>query len=407
VKPGVAARVAAAENVHRVIDEGAHSNVLLDAADDRHGQARATIQRLTFDTLRWLPLIDFRIEAMSGRPVDSLDTEVANALRVALTELHLGGDAHGVVDSAVEAVRVLGRGRATGFVNAMCRRVTRGDVPEPLPADRDALNLGMPPWIWSRFVAVFGEESTDELVRSLNQPAAIGVRLRRDLDSPPGRPIPGIPSARLVETRREVTALGDDAIVMDPASTAVALAMDAKPGESMLDAAAAPGNKTSALWDAMGGDGLLIAADAHPRRVKRASRRMRGLGVGAQWVTADAGSPPFGDATFDGVLVDAPCTGLGTLRRRPEIKLRIEASVPNRMGAMQRALLESTIPLVRRGGRLVYAVCTFFEEETIDVVAGLGFRPPESLPGAHFGDGILLTPQTTQTDGMFIAVLDR
>lgn len=406
MKPGVAPRVAAADNIRRIVDEGAYSNVLLDQPGTQQGRDRATTQRLTLETLRWLPLIDFRIAAMSERKIESLDANVVNPVRVALTELHLGGDAHGVVDSAVEAVRVLGAGRASGFVNALCRRASSGDVPTPPEPDRTALEQGMPPWIWSRLAAVFGDGRAGELVDALNRPAPLAIRLRRSVPGAAGEPVAGISSARTMPSRRDVTALGDAAVVMDPASTGVALAVEVRPGDRVLDVAAAPGNKTSALWDAMDARGLLVAVDAHPRRTKRAQRRMRKLGVGAAWLTADGVRPPFPPQSFDRVLLDAPCTGLGTLRRRPEIKLRLDPESPRRMGELQRRLLEASLDLVKPTGRVVYSACTFFAEETVDVVAGLG-AGPANLPGERYGDGTLLAPDTTGTDGMFVAVIDR
>ncbi len=402
---GVATRVAAAENLHRILGEGAHSNVLLDQPGEFQGRDRAVVQRLTLDTLRWLPLVDWRIEAMAERNPADLDPKVRTVVRIALTELHLGGDPHGVVNSAVEATRVLGMGRATGFVNAICRRFARGDVPQPPEAIRPALELGSPPWIWDSLAALFGSAETAALIAALNEPAPIGIRLRGNVHDPPGEGVPGIPGARLLSDRREVVNLGSAAMVMDPASTAVVDAVEARPGDRVLDVAAAPGNKTAALWDAMESEGLLVAADAHSRRTKRARRRMQRLDVGATWVTADGARPPFRIGTFDRILLDAPCTGLGTVRRRPEIKLRLDPSAPKRMGEMQRGLLEASLPLLRPGGRLVYSVCTMFAEETVEVIAGLDAQPPD-LPGMRLGDGVLMAPHLTNTDGMFVAVID-
>ena len=120
---------------------------------------------------------------------------------------------------------------------------------------------------------------------------------------------------------------------------------------------------------------------------------------------ADALQPPL--ASMDGVLLDAPCTGLGTLRRRPEIKHRLAANAPFDAGKRQRAMLDAALALLAPGGRLVYSVCTVFAEETVDVVAGRRGRAPADLPGRPFGDGLLLSPHTTGTDGMFICVFDR
>jgi 16S rRNA (cytosine967-C5)-methyltransferase len=126
----------------------------------------------------------------------------------------------------------------------------------------------------------------------------------------------------------------------------------------------------------------------------------------AHWIVADGARPAFGRATFDRVLVDAPCSGLGTLRRRPEIRYRVSPSEIERLSLMQRGILEASLDLVKPGGRLVYAVCTVTPEETTAVVDGLGGSPPPGLPGDHVGDGLLLGPHLGPYDGMFISVFD-
>jgi 16S rRNA (cytosine967-C5)-methyltransferase len=125
------------------------------------------------------------------------------------------------------------------------------------------------------------------------------------------------------------------------------------------------------------------------------------------WVIGDALQPPFARGSFDRVLLDAPCTGLGTLRRRPEIRHRLDADSAANAGRVQRRMLEAAISLVRPGGRLVYSVCTITPDETVGVVAGIGSRSPESLPGSPLEGGLLLAPHVTGSDGMFIAVVDR
>jgi 16S rRNA (cytosine967-C5)-methyltransferase len=117
--------------------------------------------------------------------------------------------------------------------------------------------------------------------------------------------------------------------------------------------------------------------------------------------------PPFRPETFDRVLLDAPCTGLGTWRRRPEIPHRLKQGDPARMGAVQRSLIEAALPLVKPGGILIYSVCTVFTEETIDVVAGFEAAPPAGLPGRVWGNGRLLAPHLTDTDGMFVSEIRR
>jgi 16S rRNA (cytosine967-C5)-methyltransferase len=401
VKPGVANRLRAAELVGRVTETGAHSNVLLDRVGGE-GAARGTVTRLTMDTLRWMPLVDGQLDAVSSRPLRTLDPMVRSLLRVAVTELLTGAAPHAVVDSAVEAVREAGIARAAGFVNAVLRRVAAGpDIPS-----RDRIGEATTPrWIWERLCSAWGAEEAAAFLTAALTPAAIGVRLRPG-SAAIGEPVSGIPGAAWLTSHADAVEADPAAVVMDPSSTAVALAVQAAPGMNVLDVAAAPGNKTGALWDAMSGEGHLVAADRHPRRSRSAAERLRRLGMTPSWVVADGARPPFAVGSFDRILVDAPCTGLGTLRRRPEIKLRLDPGAPAELGATQRTIVEAALPLVKPGGCLVYAVCTVFPEETVEIAASFGGRPPHDLPGRQWGRGTLLAPHLTGTDGMFVTVFD-
>jgi 16S rRNA (cytosine967-C5)-methyltransferase len=179
----------------------------------------------------------------------------------------------------------------------------------------------------------------------------------------------------------------------------------ARPGDIAVDLAAAPGGKTRALGDAVGATGLVAGSDIHPRRLQRAAQRHR-TPDSIRWVVADGTQSPFRDASADRVLVDAPCTGLGTMRRRPEIRYRFSPDAPTRYRAVQRQLVEEALRIVRPGGRVVYSVCTVTAAETMGVLDGLGFHGPATPLGIPWGDGTLLGPHIAGTDGMFIATLD-
>jgi 16S rRNA (cytosine967-C5)-methyltransferase len=189
--------------------------------------------------------------------------------------------------------------------------------------------------------------------------------------------------------------------VQDPASVAVGVALQVQPGDRVLDLAAAPGGKTLQLADA--GAGLLVAVERHPRRLRSARRRLAGVDV--HWVRADATAPPFAAGSFDRILLDAPCSGLGTLRRRPEIRLRADQADVARLAGLQRGMLEAARPLLAPGGILVYSVCTVTPSETTGVVAGLPAAAPVGLPGRRLDGGLLMAPHLTGTDGMFISVI--
>jgi 16S rRNA (cytosine967-C5)-methyltransferase len=398
VKRGVVARVAAATALQRILDDGGHSNVVVnELREDLGPEDAAQLQRVVLGTIRHLSALDALIAAATRRAITDLDPEVRAVLRSGATELLIdSGEPHGVVDSAVEATRELGKPRATGFVNATLRRLARerGPVSEST----------FPEWVTERLVAQLGATDAAAALAALDEPTPRGIRVRGGQPPPGSTRVPGIAGAAYLAPGIDVDAGKVDFI--DPASTAVANAARVEPGMTVLDVAAAPGGKTAALWDAMDGEGLLIAADAHAGRLGRARRRLERMDAHPEWVVADGRRPPFRKAAFDVVLLDAPCTGLGTLRRRPEIRHRLEPDDPGRLGELQRQLLEVSLGLVKPGGRLVYAVCTLFTEETEAVVAGLDAHPPADVPGRRSVQGVLLAPHLTGTDGMYISVIE-
>ncbi|MFO7547269.1 MAG: RsmB/NOP family class I SAM-dependent RNA methyltransferase [Acidimicrobiia bacterium] len=395
---GVASRLAAASTVGRVVRDGAYSNVVLEhETSELSSEEAAHARRLAYDALRLLTWVEPAIAEAAGRPLTSIESPVADLLRVCGAEL-AGGQAppRAVVHTGVEAIRRLGRPRAAGFVNAVLRRL--GERP-PGPAGDELWSVhAMPEWLGRSLVDAWGEAEADAFFSASNRPAARSGRLRPGAPAPPGgSPFPAVPSAFL---------LGDGPIppgvvVQDPASVAVGLAVNAAPGSVVADLAAAPGGKTLHLVDQVGATGLVVALDRHERRTRDAARRV----PDARWVAGDATRPPFCPASFDRVLLDAPCSGLGTLRRRPEIRHRATADGVRRLAVLQRSMIEAAIPLLRSGGLLVYSVCTITPEETVDTIAGLGFEPPAGLPGRRWGDGILLGPHLGGTDGMFVAQL--
>ncbi len=396
---GTPARLAAARAVGRVLREGAYTNRVISAeSQNLDTRDRALAQHLVLATIRHLPTIDAALTQASSRPLDRVDPALLDVLRVGVADLHYTSTpAHAAVSVAVDVAKAHVGDKAAGFANAVLRAVGNTPIPEVDPWG----------WIRPRLEATFGTDDADAFLEASARPAAIGVRWRR----PPvldGTPVPGIESAAYLDGPEGVAeeARAGTLIVADPASTFVGLSVAPRPGETVLDMAAAPGGKTVHLWDQMHAEGLLVAADAHPRRLERARRRLDAIGVQARWMLMDGRRPAFTPHSFDRILLDAPCTGLGTVRRRPEIVHRLDPDAPARLGRLQRALLESALGLVRPGGRVVYAVCTVFPEETIDVVAGLGASPPAHEVGRVWGDGVLLAPHLSGTDGMFVSVIE-
>lgn len=407
MKQGLETRVVTVTLLRRIMEEGAYSNILVrTATQDLERRDVLFVQRLLYTTIRYLDRIDRTIDDRVSRPVDD---DVRAVLRVGVAEiLFMDGDAYAAVDSAVEAVRIGGSPRASGFVNGVLRNIARaGEPPLPDGAAGEALRLGVPLWLYEDLVQTYGVDTAMSFLEASNQATNVGVRRRRG--EAPGEAIAGIEDAYLLDNVmpfRDSIASGD-LVVADPSSTAVAAALDPRPGDRVLDLAAAPGGKTLHLWDLIGGEGTIVAMDRSAGRAATARRRLLRLDVNVNWVIGDAAGPPFRPATFDRILLDAPCTGLGTLRRRPEIRHRLRPESAAESGHAQRQMLDAAVSLLRPGGRLVYSVCTVTPEETADVVAGVDSRAPEGLPGSAIAGGVLLAPHVTGSDGMFIAVIDR
>lgn len=399
MKDGTLVRSTAATTVDRITRTGAYSNIVVHTTD-LPTLDRSAHQNLVFTTLRWLIPIDTAIRDCSSRSLIRTDPMVLSVLRIAATELLiLGHSPHGVVDGAVDAIDVLGVPRAKGYVNAVLRKLV-AQPPRQLSAGDS-----FPAWMRDRIGASF--EDSPGLFESLNEATPPGLRARNGQNLA-ASPVEGIDNAYYADDTTDIDDIRSDVSVdvMDPASTAVVAALDVQPDDVIADLAAAPGGKTRAIADLLTGSGWLAASDRHRGRTITARRRS-GPRERIEWLQMDARSPALEPAAFDRVLLDAPCTGLGTVRRRPEIRHRIDEEAPHRYGEMQRAMLVRALPLVAAGGRLVYSVCTLFMEETSDVVDGLGGRAPDMPIGDVVGEGRMLTPLNAGTDGMFISVFDR
>ncbi len=398
---GLSTRALAARALHRVLAEGAYSNIVVSNQKTSPSLDRGLYQRLVFETLRYLPSIDEAIAGATSRPIDRIQDDVLSVLRIGTAELrYLRRPAHSAVSQSVEAVRELGRHRAAGFVNGVLRTIARR-VDEPVPSD---VYAGMPQWLYERLTSVFGDE-TDAFIAASNTPPLTGIRSRDGLDRGSATGVAGTGYVRH-DTTVGALAAANAIDIIDPASVAVVDALDVATGARVADLAAAPGGKTRIIAERCEPNGLVVACDVHQRRLTSARKRSGTL-ANTIWVVADATAPPFQDASFDRVLLDAPCTGIGTLRRRPEIRHRIDPGSSARLGEIQRRMLIEALRIVRPGGRLVYSVCTVFPQETVEVIAGLGASRPETAIGEPWGDGVLLAPHTTGTDGMFIATFDR
>jgi 16S rRNA (cytosine967-C5)-methyltransferase len=278
---------------------------------------------------------------------------------------------HAAVDSSCVLARGLGtppgaKARA-GFVNAVLRKVARLSVSE-MAWPSEGARLSYPDWIVEVFRAEMGDEAVEALER-MNQAPPVTERA--------------------------------DGYVQDESSQWVAAAVEATSGELVLDVCAAPGGKATA----MAGDGaVVIAGDQRLGRARLVADNVRTLGLDLPVVAADGVEPPFRPGAFDAVLLDAPCSGLGALRRRADARWRIQPGDVTELAALQHRLLESAAMLVRPGGRLVYSVCTITAQESVEHATPTGFTvddtPPPVGTWRAFRQGWRVLPHDADTDGM-------
>lgn len=373
-----------------------HRRTLTDPRD------RALAMELVVGTLRWVASLDYILEATAGRSVGRLDSDVLRVLRLGAYQLlYLSRlPASAVVNDAVSLVKETPVRYASGLVNAVLRKIARGDVtlpPRPLwprpdaaPIDRDealsylSITLSHPRWLVERWLDRWGFQAAEEWAQFNNSAASLTLRaqtarisrdaLREALEhhGVVTDEAPFAPDALVVISGRpHETPLWDEGlfVIQDQASQLVGTFASAQPAERILDTCAAPGGKTLQFLAAQGGRGLVVAADRRPRRLRLLSRTLRhARAPHVNIVQLDLTSGlPF-QPIFDLVFADVPCSGLGTLRRDPEIKWRVLPDDLPRLAAQQKQMLEIAASGVSIGGRLVYATCSSEPEENDDVI---------------------------------------
>jgi 16S rRNA (cytosine967-C5)-methyltransferase len=438
------ARRTAYDVVLAVERDGAYANLLLPRLTrerrlDRRDAAFAA--ELSYGTLRWQGVLDEVIGSAARRDVTSLDPPVRAVLRIGAYQLlHLRTPTHAAVHATVELVRTVAGPKPVGFVNAVLRKVSQAEwdlwVRRLAPGDsRGALafRYGYPRWIADAFAAALGADD-EELAAALAEDRPVthlvarpGRITRVDLLAEAGagaEPGPWSPYAVRLAAGGDPGALASvrsgAAAVQDEGSQLVALALaraataSASAGpERWLDLCAGPGGKAALLQGLLPEGGQLLAADLHPHRAR--------LVAGAQVnhvVVADGTVPAWPAAAFDRVLLDAPCTGLGALRRRPEVRWRRRPEDIDRLRPLQERLLESALDAVRPGGVVAYVTCSPVPAETTEVVAAVMARRPDVtaidphplLPEVSDGGPathLQLWPHRHGTDAMFLALLHR
>jgi 16S rRNA (cytosine967-C5)-methyltransferase len=396
------ARWAAYTVVRRVFEEDAYADrALAGAVAGLDARDRALAQRLAYGTVQRVRTLDHAIDALGRRPVRKLDPPVRAALRLGAYQLAFleSVPPHAAANESVELVRAARLERAVPFTNAVMRRLAEGIRPLLDSLPEGPLKHSYPDWIFDSWTRDLGREAALAEMRAQNEPPETVVRLVSG--RPPGEPT-DIPGAYRVE-RVDGRAFAEGRIwPQSRASQLAGLAVGSRDGERVLDLCAAPGGKATMLR------GEVTAVEIHEGRARELEANMRRLGArNVRVVHADALALPADLRDFDRALVDAPCSGLGVLARRPDLRWRAKP-----LPELQLALLRAAAERVKPGGTIVYAVCTMNADENEAVVDASGLAVDSALAEvwAHYRhkrrpEFLLTLPHVHGTSGFFVARL--
>jgi 16S rRNA (cytosine967-C5)-methyltransferase len=446
IRPPPSARTVAAEVLARVAADGAFAAAVLDAELARSAQLeprdRALATEIVYGALRVAPWLEGHIAKHTPRGIAKLDGATRSHLVVAAYQLFFLArvPAFAAVDAAVDGVRFARGEKLAGFTNAVLRKVAReaesGDDAARAARHHDAIVSSAPKWLETALVRALGQDDATRFLESTLEPPPVSLRVNdasaRDVwverlraessaaSVEPGRVSPHAILVRGGGNPQSLAGVGEKAwAVQEEGSQLVALAVGARAGDRILDACAGRGNKAAILARAVGAAGAVDAADLHPQKLTRLVTEMARAGEkprathAVDWTVGDGGI----EELYDRVLVDAPCSGVGTLRRRPEILARRKDGDLGSIAKTQLAIATRAVDRVRPGGRFIYAVCSVLREEAEDVVGALlearsDLRPVpfDSDPArAIAGDAtsLRLLPNREGTDGYFVASFVR
>jgi 16S rRNA (cytosine967-C5)-methyltransferase len=395
------ARAAAFEVVRRVFEDDAYADrALRSASESLDARDRAFARQLAYGTVQRVRTLDHAIGTLGRRPVRKLDPPVLAALRIGAYQLgYLDVAAHAAANESVELVRAARLERAVGFTNAVMRRLAAGIRPLLAGLPEGPLKHSYPDWIFDVWARDFGEAEALALMRAQNEPPETVVRLvRGDVDGEPT----DVPGAFRV-ARVDEEALADGRIwPQSRASQLAGLAVASREGERVLDSCAAPGGKATMLR------GEVTAVELNEARARELDENVHRLGAtNVRVVHADATKLPPDLDGFDRALVDAPCSGLGVLAGRPDLRWRARP-----LPELQRALLHAAAERVRPGGKIVYSVCTLNADENEAIVDASGLEVDQTLGDEwpqfrhpRRPEFLLTLPHVHRTSGFFIARL--
>jgi 16S rRNA (cytosine967-C5)-methyltransferase len=442
-------RELAAEILSAVEIRKAYADILLDNFLNRSSLSspdRALLTQMVYGTLRWRGRIDWHLSQVLPRPLSRMNPYLRNLLRLTLYQLFFLSKipSYAAVNEGVELAKRYGGAKAGSLINGVARRILREKHTLHLPDSKEdlipalSINFSHPEWLVRIWLNYFGQEETEALLKANNDESPFTLRVnqikatreallaRVTASGFDAVPTPWSPLGIRVKATAAVDQLPEFQVgafqVQGEASQLVGFLLDPKPGERVLDACAAPGGKTTHLAELMRDQGEVIAVDISARGLEKVKENVQRLGLkSVRTVAADVSKGLEGSwgGPYDRILVDAPCTGLGTLRSHPEAKWHRQERDILRLSRLQKRIVQQVTPHLKPGGTLVYSTCTLAPDENEGVIDDLLDRHPELVledAESHLpqqarsmtrGKYFLALPHKHNTDGFFAARIKK
>ena len=430
-REGAAVRAAAARTLLAVLDGKALDDALAVGRERVVDRDRPLLAELAYGACRWYHRLNFVLEQLLTRPLKARDRDLRALLLVGLYQLNEGGfPAHAAVAATAGAAARLGKGWATGLVNAVLRNAQRRGAELAAQVARVAEACwSQPAWLLEAIENAWPDRAEAVLAGLLERPPmTLRVNLARTTLAEQAarlaaagitaRPVAGVPSALMLDRPRPVNELPGFAegliSVQDAGAQLAAGLLNLEPGMAVLDACAAPGGKSGHLLETVPGI-QLTALDVDAQRLEKVAENLDRLGFEAQLVAGDAAAEgAWSRRTYDRILADVPCTATGVIRRHPDIKLLRRPGDLAPLVTRQQVILERLWQSLRPGGKLLYATCSLLPEENEAQVARFlqGHAEaractPALRRGRVTGHGVQLLPEDRETDGFYYAVLEK